>query len=67
MVDTRLDIAFALRRLSQYMTKQSNHNDIVLHNLMRYRGSTIEEKYMLVLRERKSILQINNSYELTSV
>jgi hypothetical protein len=44
MVYTRPDIAFALRRLSQYMTKSAKHYGIALKNLMRYLRSTVKQK-----------------------
>jgi hypothetical protein len=44
MIYTRLDIAFALGRLSQYIAKLAIHHGITLKNLMRYLRSTIKQK-----------------------
>jgi hypothetical protein len=44
MVYTRPDISFALRKLSQYMSKPAKYHSIALKNLMQYLRSTIQQQ-----------------------
>jgi hypothetical protein len=44
MVYTRVDIAFALGRLSQYMSDPSEHHGHALKGLLRYLRSTVSQK-----------------------
>jgi len=44
MVYTRLDIAFAIERLAQFMTKLAEYHEYALKQLMRYLRQTYKAK-----------------------
>ncbi len=61
MVYTRLDIAFALRRLSQYMQDLAKHYAHVLRRLLYYLHYTIKSR-ILFRPSRKLVIYSNADY-----